>query len=102
MDEASTLPYLLELLGVKDSGIEKISLSPEAKKERMIETVKGSAQRVWISPLILAVEDLHWVDKTSEEVMKYLLESMPGPGCPDIHLPADFVRTWAAGDITPR
>jgi class 3 adenylate cyclase/ribosomal protein L40E len=36
-DEASTLPYLLELLSVKDSGINKIPLSPEAIKDRIIE-----------------------------------------------------------------
>jgi hypothetical protein len=32
VDETSTLPYLLELLSVKDSGIDKILMSPEAKK----------------------------------------------------------------------
>ncbi|PQP33381.1 hypothetical protein C6A37_13205, partial [Desulfobacteraceae bacterium SEEP-SAG9] len=28
-DEASTLPYLLELLSVKDSGVDPVALSPE-------------------------------------------------------------------------
>jgi len=40
VDEASTLPYLLELLSVKDSGIDNISMSPEARKDRIIEAVK--------------------------------------------------------------
>ena len=40
VDEPSTLPYLLELLSVKDSGIDQISMSPEAKKDRMIEAIK--------------------------------------------------------------
>ena len=35
-DEGSTLPYLLELLSVKESGIDKIPMSPEAKKDRII------------------------------------------------------------------
>jgi class 3 adenylate cyclase/tetratricopeptide (TPR) repeat protein len=78
-DEVSTLPYLLELLSVKDSGIDNTPISPEAKKDRIIEAlkrivVKGSE----IRPLIMAIEDLHWVDKSSEEVLKYLLESIPG------------------------
>ena len=37
VDEDSTLPYLLELLSVKDSGIDKITMSPEAKKDRTLE-----------------------------------------------------------------
>ena len=40
VDEASTLPYLLELLSVKDSGIDKIFMSPEARKDRIIEALK--------------------------------------------------------------
>ncbi len=40
VDESSTLPYLLELLSVKDSGIDQISMSPEAKKDRIIEAIK--------------------------------------------------------------
>jgi hypothetical protein len=75
VDEFSTLPYLLELLSVKDSGIEQIPISPEARKDRMIEAMKriplkGSV----IRPLIMAIEDLHWIDRSSEEVLKYLLE----------------------------
>ncbi|NIO03148.1 MAG: hypothetical protein GTN74_00645, partial [Proteobacteria bacterium] len=39
-DEASTLPYLLELLAVKDSGIDEIPMSPEERKDRFIEALK--------------------------------------------------------------
>jgi len=39
-DEASTLPFLLELLAVKDSGIDQIPMSPEVKKNRIIEALK--------------------------------------------------------------
>ncbi len=66
-DDASTLPYLLELLAVKDSGIDKIPMNPEVRKNRIIEAfkrivLKGSQ----IRPLILAYVDLHWVDRSSE------------------------------------
>jgi predicted ATPase len=79
VDEASTLPYLLELLSVKDSGIDKIQMSPEGRKMKIIEAlirivIKGAEFR----PLILAVEDLHWMDKSSEEAFKCLLEAIPG------------------------
>jgi len=71
VDEPSTLPYLLELLSVKDSGIDLISMSPEAKKDRISEAIKrivlkGSEVR----PLIVAFEDLHWIDKSSEDVVR--------------------------------
>jgi class 3 adenylate cyclase/tetratricopeptide (TPR) repeat protein len=98
VDEAPTLPYLLELLGIKDSGIDKISMSPEGRKERMIEAVrkivlKGSE----ISPLILAIEDLHWIDRSSEEVLKYLLESIPGVRILLIFTyRPEFVHTWGS------
>ena len=97
-DEASTLPYLLELLAVKDSGIDKIPMSPELRKDRIIEainriTLKGSEVR----PLVLAYEDLHWVDKSSEEVLKYVLESIPGARVLLIFTyRPEFVHTWGA------
>jgi predicted ATPase len=79
VDEASTLPFLLELLGVKDSGFDPRSLSPEGKKDRTIQAIarlvlKGAE----IRPLILVVEDLHWMDESSEDVLKDLLEHIAG------------------------
>ncbi len=79
MDETSTLPYFLELLSVRDSGIEKLPISPEARKERIIEALKtivlkGAERR----HLVIAIEDLHWIDESSEEVLKHLLASIPG------------------------
>ncbi len=95
-DEATTLPYLLELLSVKESGLDKIPLSPEAKKDRMMEaikriTLKGSE----IRPVILAYEDLHWIDKSSEDHLKHLLESIPGARVLMIFTyRPEFVHTW--------
>lgn len=79
IEESRSLPYLLELLSVKDSGIEKVQISPEARKDRIFEALKrvllkSSEHR----PLILAIEDLHWSDKSSEDVSKYLLDGIPG------------------------
>jgi class 3 adenylate cyclase/tetratricopeptide (TPR) repeat protein len=79
VDEESTLPYLLELLSVKGSGIDKISMSPEAMKHRLIEAVtRISLRGSEIRPLILAFEDLHWIDKNSEDCLKALSDSIPG------------------------
>jgi tetratricopeptide (TPR) repeat protein len=97
-DEASTLPYLLELLPVKQSGIEEIPMSPEMRKNRIIEafkriTLKGSE----IRPLIMAIEDLHWIDTSSEESLKHLIESISGARVFLIFTyRPEFVHTWGA------
>jgi tetratricopeptide (TPR) repeat protein len=97
-DEASTLPYLLELLAVKDSGINKIPMSPEERKNRIMEAFKQIALKgSEIRPLILAYEDLHWIDKSSEDVLKYFLESIPGARVLLIFTyRPEFVHTWGA------
>jgi class 3 adenylate cyclase/tetratricopeptide (TPR) repeat protein len=97
-DEATTLPFILELLSVKDSGIESLELSPEARKDRTLESLrivvlKGSEVR----PLIMAVEDLHWVDKSSEDAFKILLDAISGAQVLLIFTyRPEFVHTWGA------
>ena len=73
-----SLPYLLELLSVKESGIDLLTTSPEAMRERITGAlrslvIKGAQAR----PLILAIEDLHWIDASSREAIGDLLESIP-------------------------
>jgi class 3 adenylate cyclase len=98
VDQNHTLPYFLELLSVKGSSIDKIEMIPEAKKDRIIEAfkqviIKGSE----IRPLILAYEDLHWMDESSEDVLKYVLESIPGERVLMIFTyRPEFVHTWGA------
>ncbi|MGD9045735.1 MAG: adenylate/guanylate cyclase domain-containing protein, partial [Desulfobacterales bacterium] len=97
-DEAATLPYLLELLAVKDSGTDKIPMNPEERKNKILETlkrinIKGSE----IRPLIAAFEDLHWIDKSSEDHLKHLLKSIPGARILLIFTyRPEFVHTWGA------
>jgi class 3 adenylate cyclase len=97
-DERTTLPYLLELLAVKDSGIDEIPMGPEERKDRVIEALKriylkGSE----IRPLITAYEDLHWIDKSSEESLKDLLDSISGTRVLVIFTyRPEFVHTWGA------
>jgi len=100
MDEASTMPFFLELLSVKDSGIDSLPISPEARKERIIESlntvmIRGSEKR----PLVLAIEDLQWVDDGSEEVLRHLLGNISGARIMLIFTyRPEFVPSW--GDIS--
>jgi class 3 adenylate cyclase/predicted ATPase len=78
-DETSTLPYLLGLLAAKGSGLDKISVSFEARKEGII----GALQHMILKdaerrPVVCAIEDLHWMDRSSAEAVRCLLESIPG------------------------
>ena len=98
VDEASTLPYLLELLSVKESGIHKIPLSPEARKDRTLEALKKiTLKGAELKPLIMAIEDLYWIDKSSEDVLKELVEIIPGARVFMIftYRPG-FVHTWGS------
>lgn len=98
VDAISPIPYLLELLGVKDSGIDQLDMSPEAIKDRIMSTVnliplKGSE----IRPLVMAVEDLHWIDKSSEACFKLLLESISGARIFLIFTyRPEYVHTWGS------
>ncbi len=91
MDADEWTPYFLQLLGIK-GGEEKLSaLSPEAVKSRTLEALRqlilrGSRQR----PIIFVLEDLHWIDKTSEECVATLVESLAGT-------PVLFLATYRPG-----
>jgi predicted ATPase len=55
------------------------ALSPETIKTRTFDTLRqlhlrGSRQR----PLLLEVEDLHWIGQTSEDYLLPLVESLVG------------------------
>ena len=71
-------------------------MSPEAKKDRIcssLQTIilKASENK----PLVFAFEDLHWMDKSSEEASKYLMESIPGAQVLMVFTyRPEFVHTW--------
>ena len=97
-DKISTLPYILELLSVKNSGIDSVSMSAAAKTDRILGSLlrmvlKRSEER----PLVLVLEDLHWIDKSSEESAKYLVQNISAARILMIltYRP-DFVHTWGS------
>jgi class 3 adenylate cyclase/tetratricopeptide (TPR) repeat protein len=76
MDPDEDGPVLLHLLEIKDGAGSPSLANPEAVKGKAFETlrqlaVRGSRRR----PLVLVLEDLHWVDKISEEFIGYLAEN---------------------------
>jgi len=95
-DEDSTLPYLLELLSVKDNGIDKIPLSPEERKNRILVALKRIVLKSSeLRPLIMAYENLHWIDNSSEESLKELMDTISGSRVLLIFTyRPEFVHTW--------
>jgi predicted ATPase/class 3 adenylate cyclase len=79
LDAIERGPYLLNLLGVKDPDDRLAQLGAEAIMTRTFETLRqmtllASRPR----PLILVLEDLHWIDRTSESYLASLVESLSG------------------------
>jgi AAA ATPase domain/Adenylate and Guanylate cyclase catalytic domain len=72
-------PYLLQLLGTPEALDRLATLSPQAIKTRTFATLTqmcmSSSRR---RPLLLEIEDLHWIDPTSEEYLMSLVEQLAG------------------------
>jgi len=71
-------PVLRHLLGIEDLSGSPLLSNPEAVKGTTFEvfrklTIKLALER----PLILVLEDLHWIDKISEEFLGFLAENTP-------------------------
>jgi len=66
---------ILELLSVKTEDQDFSKLDPKIKREKTFEALRdlfiSQSQK---KPLILVVEDLHWIDNTTEELLNYLID----------------------------
>jgi tetratricopeptide (TPR) repeat protein len=75
---AAWLPYLQDLVHPRRAG-ELAKLSPEGIKARSFEALTQMVvSRQERDPFVLIVEDLHWIDKTSEEFLASLAEVIIG------------------------
>lgn len=95
LDMRDSAPYLFHLLGITE-GTEKVgALSPEALRARTLETLRQMSLRASQQrPLVVAIEDLHWIDKTSEEFIATLVEVLSGA-------PILFLATYRPGYRPP-
>ncbi|MFC1896611.1 adenylate/guanylate cyclase domain-containing protein [Thermodesulfobacteriota bacterium] len=75
----ATLPFLEDLLSLKVEDEAFAKMQPEQRRWKTIDAVKtlllSQSQR---TPLILAIEDMHWIDRSSEELLDHLIEGIPG------------------------
>ncbi len=72
------IPPFQDLLSLKVEDEAYLKLEPGQKKERIFEAIRDlfvrGSQNV---PIVLAIEDLHWIDKTTEELSAYLIGAIP-------------------------
>ena len=68
------LPPLEDVLSLKVEDETYVQLDAPAKRVKIFEAIRDLLVRESQNrPLVLAVEDLHWIDKTSEEFLGYLI-----------------------------
>jgi len=102
LDPPAVLPYLLHVLGLAQSPAALAGITPETIQLRTFEALrqlclKGSHRR----PQVIVVEDLHWADRTTEDFLSVMVDSLAGapvmliatyrPG----HSPAWFNKSFA-------
>lgn len=77
LEPSERLPYLLDVLGAANGEPVLAQLSSGAIRARTFETMRllllASGQ-----PLVLAIEDVQWIDRTSEEFLSMLAERGAG------------------------
>ncbi len=71
--DATLIPPFQDLLSLETDDVYR-HLEPKQKRERIFEALRDlfirESQKV---PLVLIIEDLHWIDKTSEEFLDYFI-----------------------------
>ncbi len=72
------IPPIQELLSLKVDDEEFVKQEPKHKREKTFEAlrdllIRGTRER----PLVLGVEDLQWIDKTTEEFLTYMIGWVP-------------------------
>jgi class 3 adenylate cyclase/tetratricopeptide (TPR) repeat protein len=74
----ATLPAFLSLLDVAVDDAQWQHLDPPQRRQRTLEAVKRLLLREsQVQPLLLLLEDLHWIDAESQVLLDSLIDSLP-------------------------
>ena len=73
------IPFVRTLLGVDPGDPGVSAMEPLVRRRKIFDavqalSVRGAARR----PIVFLVEDLHWIDPTSEEYLGHMLDSVAG------------------------
>ncbi|HUP38456.1 MAG TPA: sigma 54-interacting transcriptional regulator [Candidatus Limnocylindria bacterium] len=79
MEPGKVGPYLVDLLGYKDGTDGLDQVPPDTVKAGISEALRqitlGASHR---QPLLVVIEDLHWIDQASEELVASMVDGLPG------------------------
>jgi adenylate cyclase len=76
---AADLPLLLDFLGLADRAIGRLKLDPAAREERLNDLFRRLVRAAGANqPLVMLIEDLHWMDTGSESLIEVLVGALPG------------------------
>jgi len=72
------IPSYHDILSLKVEDAEYLNLAPHLKKEKTFTAIRNLfVQMSRKKTLVLAIEDLHWVDRESENFFSCLIDSIP-------------------------
>ncbi len=92
----ASLPSFHEILSVPVEDEKYLQIEPQQRRQRIFEAIRDLLLREsQVEPLLLAVEDLHWIDKTSREFLDYLIGWMANSRILLVLLyRPEFTHTW--------
>lgn len=97
-DPAQAVGWFAEMLAIPAAGVEAaVSMSPQRRKEitlaYALEIVTAPARH---GPALLLIEDLHWADPTSLELIELIVDRTPSAGLLVVATARpEFSATWA-------
>jgi len=72
------VPALLAVMGASGDDAEWRRLDPPQHRERIRTAVKRLVLQLALrQPLVIVVEDLHWIDEHTQEILDVLVETLP-------------------------
>jgi class 3 adenylate cyclase/tetratricopeptide (TPR) repeat protein len=72
-----TVPYLFALLGIVEAGDPLAQMDAQIRKRRTLDVIKRIMVRESLNqPLMLIVEDLHWIDDETQALLNLLADSI--------------------------
>ncbi len=90
---AESLPLLAALLSLPTERYPPLRLSPQKQKEKTLEALAGLVEaQAGQGSVLMVVEDLHWLDPTSQELLEILVPMLRG-------LPVLLVMTYRLEDV---
>jgi class 3 adenylate cyclase/tetratricopeptide (TPR) repeat protein len=79
------VPYLRYLLAVDPGDPAVLAMDPQQRRAEIFGALRQLLVRAsQVRPQVMVIEDVHWIDKASEESLLYTADSVPG--CPILQI----------------